>query len=464
MDMVFGRELVAESGAHADVIHSIRISLKRIAETDSAVEAFEEEPDRESRLARTDTESSGPLRGATLGVKDIFVVDGLPTRGGSALDPAEFAGPEASTVTRLRRAGATVVGKTKTAEFACVQPPTTRNPHDPRHTPGGSSSGSAAAVATGAVTLAVGTQTIGSVIRPASYCGVAGFKTTHGSVPQDGVIPCAGSYDSFGLFASSVSGLLLAASVFFEEGNWEQEQPKGGRPEEKQPEEKQPEEKQPEEKQLGEGRSVGRKPVVAIPARAYLALATDTTNEVFAHAVRALAESGLDVVPTDLAADVDVLTRTQKVIFDAEFARAHEERFRRHARLLGAGTTEVIRRGLALPAHAYAAAADDLAAQRSAFDTWMEREGFDLVVAPAATDVAPLGLSNTGSPAMSLPWSHLGLPCVTIPLPRGAGELPLGLQLVGRRHMDLGLLRWASEVADGMGQLTVRQPRSRPRC
>ncbi|MGW0835539.1 amidase family protein [Streptomyces prunicolor] len=428
MDMVFGRDLVSETGARADVARNIRTSLKRIAETDSTVEAFEEEPDRESRLARIPTDNSGPLRGTTLGVKDIFAVNGLPTTGGSALDPGEFAGPEASAVTLLRRAGAVVVGKTKTAEFACVHPPSTRNPHDLQRTPGGSSSGSAAAVATGAVGLAVGTQTIGSVIRPASYCGVAGFKTTQGSVALDGVIPCAQSYDSFGLFATSVSGLALAASVFFEEEQ-----------------------------------HLDRKPVVAVPARKYLTQATETTNEVFGASVRDLAESGLDIVHTNLAADIAILSRTQKVIFDAEFGRAHEDRFRRYGHLLGAGTREVIQRGLAISGRAYAAAIDELAEQRSAFDTKMDQEGIDLVVAPAATDVAPLGLSSTGSPVMSLPWSHFGLPCVTIPLPRGVGELPLGLQFVGRRHTDLRLLGWAGEIASAIDQLTERQPGSSPR-
>ncbi|WP_405946626.1 amidase [Streptomyces prunicolor] len=428
MDMVFGRDLVSETGAHADVARNIQTSLKRITETDSAVEAFEEEPDREARLAPIPTDNSGPLRGATLGVKDIFAVDGLPTTGGSALDPGEFTGPEASAVTLLRRAGAVVVGKTKTAEFACVHPPSTRNPHDLRRTPGGSSSGSAAAVATGAVGLAVGTQTIGSVIRPASYCGVAGFKSTQGSVSLDGVIPCARSYDSFGLFATSVSGLALGASVFFED-----EHPIGG------------------------------KPVVAVPAREYLTLATETTNEVFGAAVRDLAAAGLDIVHTDLATDMAVFSKTQSVIFAAEFAQAHEDRFRRYGNLLGAGTTEVIRRGLGFSEREYADAVGELAEQRSAFDARMDQEGLDLVVAPAATDVAPLGLSSTGSPVMSLPWSHFGLPCVTIPLPRGIGELPLGLQLVGRRHTDMRLLGWAGEIAATIGQLTDRQPGSRPR-
>ncbi|KPI01688.1 Amidase [Actinobacteria bacterium OK074] len=428
MDMVFGRDLVSETGAHADVVQNIRTSLQRIAETDAEVEAFEEEPDRDTRLARTSTESSGPLRGATLGVKDIFAVEGLPTTGGSALDPDEFAGPEASAVTLLLQAGAIVVGKTKTAEFACVHPPTTHNPHDLRRTPGGSSSGSAAAVATGAVALAVGTQTVGSVIRPASYCGVAGFKTTQGGVPLDGVIPCAPSYDSFGLFATSVSGLVRAASVLFAE-----EPPIGG------------------------------SPVVAVPARAYLDLAAEKTNEVFGAALRGLTDSGLDIGSTSLAADMADISRTQSVVFPFEFARAHEDRFRRHPDVLGAGTVEVIRRGLGIPEREYAAAVAELAEQRSAFDARMDREGLDLVVAPAATDVAPLGLSHTGSPVMSLPWSHLGLPCVTIPLPRDAGELPLGLQLVGRRNADLRLLGWASEVAVIIAELTGRQSGSRPR-
>ena len=199
------------------VLDAFRLRLEAAEER---IAAFVDEPARFARIASEVARlASGPaspklrLRGAPLGVKDVFHVDGLPTRAGSRLPPEELAGPQGTAVGRLRAAGAVVVGKTASTEFAYFAPAATRNPHHPEHTPGGSSSGSAAAVAAGQCVLALGTQTIGSVGRPASFCGVVGFKPSYDRIPRDGLIPLAPSLDHVGVFAPDVAWARRAAAV-----------------------------------------------------------------------------------------------------------------------------------------------------------------------------------------------------------------------------------------------------------
>ncbi|HEX5542223.1 MAG TPA: amidase, partial [Micromonospora sp.] len=190
-------EVAALRGGERDLSVEVARLCDRIDEVDPELQAFVPEPDRRGRLAEearsvaarwTRPETRPALYGVPVGVKDVVRVDGLPIRAGSAFPPEVLGGAQASVVERLRAAGALVAGKTVTAEFAASAPGPTRNPHDPAYTPGGSSSGSAAAVAAGMVPLAIGTQTIGSMIRPAAFCGVVGFKPTHGRIPADGVI------------------------------------------------------------------------------------------------------------------------------------------------------------------------------------------------------------------------------------------------------------------------------------
>src|SRR5688572_28358817 len=194
----------------------------RIEAREPELQALLPETDRRERLLHDarelqerfpDCTARSPLFGIPVGVKDIFQVEGYATRAGSRLPPERFEGPEASCVTSLRQAGALILGKTVTTEFACFAPGPTRNPHRPTHTPSGSSSGSAAAVAAGYCPLALGSQTIGSVIRPAAFCGVVGFKPTFGGVPMDAVVPVAPSLDHVGFFTPDAAGLDLAASV-----------------------------------------------------------------------------------------------------------------------------------------------------------------------------------------------------------------------------------------------------------
>ena len=188
--------------------------LARLEEADAPIRSLMPEPGRAERLERAmATAPNGPLHGLVVGVKDIFHVDGLPTTAGSTLPVEELAGPEAAAVSLLRGAGAVVLGKTVSTEFAFVEPGPTRNPRNLAHTPGGSSSGSAAAVAAGHCPLALGSQTVGSVIRPAAFCGVVGYKPSYGRISTAGMIPLAESFDTVGLLASNVSWVERAAVV-----------------------------------------------------------------------------------------------------------------------------------------------------------------------------------------------------------------------------------------------------------
>ncbi|SEG77084.1 Asp-tRNAAsn/Glu-tRNAGln amidotransferase A subunit [Actinacidiphila yanglinensis] len=356
------------------------------------------------------------LFGVPVAVKDIVRVDGLPTRGGSRLPAEVFEGPQASVVDRLRAAGAVIAGKTVTAEFAISAPGPTRNPHALDHSPGGSSSGSAAAVAAGMVPLAIGTQTVGSVIRPAAYCGVVGFKPTAGRIPIDGVIPNAPSLDTLGVFAATPAAAAVAAAVLCD--GWDPA-PGGGR----------------------------RTPVFGVPDGPYLAEAGPQAREAFARQVAALTDAGLPVrrVPmfAELARDTDDMFALNRY----EAARTHAEWFPRHGALYREESVAIIRQGLAVPRARY----DDALRRRDVFraELWAatERAGVDVWICPAATGPAPRGLTTTGDPAMCRPWSYAGWPSLALPADRTHAGLPLGCQWVARAGADELLLGWAVALA-----------------
>src|SRR5713226_1982898 len=211
-----------------DLLDYVEESCKRLEAVDAQLQAFLPEPGRRERLRRDalalqshfpDPATRPPLYGVLLGVKDIFRAEGFQTRAGSALPPECFEGPEASSVAILKANGALILGKTVTTEFAYFEPGPTRNPHNLEHTPGGSSSGSAAAVAAGLCPVAFGSQTIGSVIRPAAFCGIVGFKPSSGRIATDGVIPISISLDHVGLFTQDIAGMRLAAPLLIRD--WE---------------------------------------------------------------------------------------------------------------------------------------------------------------------------------------------------------------------------------------------------
>ncbi|HET7011115.1 MAG TPA: amidase, partial [Anaerolineales bacterium] len=297
---------------------------RQIREEEPQVRAFLDEPKRFERLqheARAlverhpDRRRRPPLFGLPAGVKDIFHVDGFLTRAGSRLPPEALAGPQAECVTQLVEAGALVLGKTVTTEFAYFAPGATRNPRNLEHTPGGSSSGSAAAVAAGMAPLALGTQTIGSVIRPASFCGVVGFKPTYGRVSTHGVIPLSPSLDHVGWFARDVAGIMAAARVLCR--GWNPNAPPS-------------------------------RPRFGIPQGPYLARADESAHRVLEAAVGVLRRAGYDVKAVSVMRDFEAIARNHQTILAAEVARVHRAWFRDYANLYHARTAELILAGQAI--------------------------------------------------------------------------------------------------------------------
>ncbi|MEU0184996.1 amidase [Streptomyces sp. NPDC006207] len=389
----------------------------RIDRLDARIKAFVREPDRRGRLAAEAAAAPpGVLSGVMVGVKDIVRIDGMDTRAGSAVPAEVLAGPQAPLVDRLRAAGALVAGKTVTAEFAVTAPGPTRNPHNTAHTPGGSSSGSAAAVAAGMVPLAVGTQTVGSVVRPAAYCGVVGFKPTFGRVPVDGVIANAPSFDTVGVLAADVATATLGASVLCDD--WR-------------------------EPAAGDGR-----PVLGVPVGPYLDRAGTEAREAFAARAKRLEAAGWTVREVPLMpgpGEFEAVVRQLYVMNRYEVARTHADWFPRHGRLYREQTVAAIREGHAVGRDDYERAVGERRVFRERLLAAMGE--VDVWLAPSATGPAPFGLGSTGDSVMCLPWSNAGFPAVSLPAGYAANGLPLGLQVVGRPGEDEELLRWAAEFA-----------------
>ena len=406
-----------------DLEAHVEAALARAQETAPDLRALLPEPGRAARVraevatlrARSPDSRAGgppPLFGALLGVKDIFAVDGLPTRGGSALPAQLFAMPEATSVARLRRAGAIVLGKTVTTEFAYLEAGATANPHDRARTPGGSSSGSAAAVAAGIVPLALGTQTIGSVLRPAAFCGIVGFKPSYGRVPSDGVIPLSRTVDTVGTFTQDVAGAALAAETLLD--GWA---PAG---------------------------QAGR-PLLGVPAGPYLEQAQPPGRAAFDEAIGRLEAAGYRVTEVDALADIEAVNARHDDLIAAEFAAVHRDWFAEWGALYRGGTAGLYDRGRRVSAPALAAARAGPAQLRDILTRRMTASGIDAWIAPAAPGPAPAGLDATGSPRMNLPWTHAGLPAITLPAGTVDG-LPVGVQVVARAGDDERLLAWALEL------------------
>ncbi|MEU8888816.1 amidase [Streptomyces sp. NPDC048442] len=365
----------------------------------------------------------GPLSGVAVGVKDIVRVDGLPTGGGSALPPQALGGQQATVVGRLLAAGAYVAGKTVTAEFAILAPGPTRNPSNLAHTPGGSSSGSAAAVAAGMVPLAVGTQTVGSMIRPAAYCGIVGFKPTYGRIPIDGVIPNAPSFDTLGLYARDVAGIVPAASVVCDD--WR------------------------DPGQLGPPAP----PVLGVPDGPYLAQAEPEALAAFEAQVLALRAAGYEVLRVPVMADFEEVRRDLFTMNRYEAVRSHAQWFGTYGSSYRPETVAVLREGEGIDEASYEAARAGREGFRSRIAAALRESGIDLWITPAATGPAPKGLATTGSSVMSLPWSHAGLPSLSLPAGRAANGLPLGVQCVAAAGEDERLVSWATGLATTLGDI-----------
>lgn len=425
--MIFPAPLVAIATAlrsgQLDLLDYIEETCNRIETTDPLVHALLPEPDRWGRLKKDAAALQArfprsadrpPLYGVLIGVKDTFRVDDFPTQVGSQLPPELFTGPEAPCITILQSAGALILGKTVTTEFAYFEPGPTRNPHNLAHTPGGSSSGSVAAVAAGYCPLALGTQVIGSTIRPAAYCGIVGFKPSYGRIPTEGLIKCADSVEHVGYFAQDVLSIAFAAPLLC--SDWRSVK-------------------------------VETLPVLGVPEGPYLDQASGEAIAAFEDQLALLQKAGYTVRRVKALSNIKEINRSHTRMVFAEMAQMHLSWFAQYESLYRPRTAAALREGQTVTEEEHAAAREGRMMLRSELELSMRQNSIDLWACPAATGPAPEGLESTGSPLMNLPWTYTGLPAITVPAGRAANGLPLGLQCVGTTMADEYLLAWAAPIA-----------------
>lgn len=373
--------------------------LRRIADREDEIHAWVEVvPPAALESARVE----GPLAGIPFGAKDIFETRGRATEYGSPLYAGRKGQADAAVIAELQEEGAILLGKTQTAAFGSFDAPPTRNPRVPGHTPGGSSSGSAAAVAAGMAAFALGTQTLGSVLRPASYCGVCGFKPSFGLISIEGVLPFAPSLDTVGFFTATAGEMNFLWSRGF-----------GGT----------------SDVSL---RDLAR---LRVPAEEPMARAIED-------AAQRLRAAGIRVDDMDPPAGWSALVEAAYTINAYEGARTHERRYRDFGERLGARLAALVRRGLAMPASDYLAAREQVERMRTEISRIFWE--YPAILSPAATGPPPAGLEFTGDPAANAPWTALGVPALSVPL---AGyDMPMGLQLTGAWGRDDAVVVVASEA------------------
>ncbi len=402
------RELSAEA--------LMRACLDRTAERNGEVHAFAHlDPDAALAQARALDAGAvrGPLHGLPLGVKDLFDTFDLPTSYGSSLYAGHRPAADAAAVALCREAGAVVMGKTVTTEFAYFHPGPTRNPRDLAHTPGGSSSGSAAAVADGMLPLALGTQTAGSIIRPAAYCGVVGYKPTTGRVPRAGVKSLSDTLDVVGGFGRSVRDVALLGAVL-----------------------------------TGDSRLLALPdldaPRIGMCRTTAWPQADTDTRAAWDRATTVLAATGTSLADIELPRSLPDLGSLQKSVMAFEMARALSHERVHHVEHLSEALRLLFRDGIAIGGDTHAANLLATAAAARSVDTLFD--SFDVLIAPSTTGEAPAGTDATGDPVFCRGWTLLGLPCVHLPFTQGSHGLPVGLQCVGRAGDDQRLLAAAHWV------------------
>jgi amidase len=401
VELLSRRELSAEE--------LVRESLGRIEEREPTVKAWEVlDADGALREARRIDALSQrpPLCGLPVGIKDLIDTADLPTAYGSPIHRGHRPAADAACVHALRRAGAIVLGKTVTTEFAVYSPGKTRNPRDPSRTPGGSSSGSAAAVADGMVPLALGSQTAGSVIRPASFCGVIGWKPAYGALPLEGVHPLAPSLDTLGFFVRDLADVPLAMSAL----GAPMLAPAGPK----------------EHPRFGLCRT-----------EAWDRAEPSTRSAIEEEAAR-LARRGAAVREVDLGPSFEGLVDAQIAIMGAEAAVALRPELEQRPGELSQRLREFLDAGRSVSADRLRGARQQAEQCRRALDAIFA--DLDAIITPAAAGEAPQGLAATGDPVFCRIWTLLGTPSLSLPLLQGPAGLPIGVQLVGARGRDHALL------------------------
>jgi Asp-tRNA(Asn)/Glu-tRNA(Gln) amidotransferase A subunit family amidase len=407
----------------ASVSEVVEGCLDRVAELDPVIGAFRvvDEPGARNQAKQLDSRPAGGLHGLVAAVKDVIDTADLPTGYGSALFTDHQPAEDADVVTALRRAGAVVLGKTESTEFAMFQPTRTRNPADPGRTPGGSSSGSAAAVAAGMVPVALGTQTAGSVLRPAAYCGVYGFKPAWGWASTKGIWRLSERLDTVGLFARSVADLRLTYHALSQAHS------------------------------AGHGHDHGhdhraaaaypvRPPSVAVLAAAEWARCDDDASAALSWVAGRLSDAGWQVREMAMPTSWRQLPGQQEVVMAAEVAKNLHAVLGARVSQISESAQAIVERGDRCLAQEYLAA---LAAREEALQAMVPLAATtDLVLMPSALGAAPAGLASTGDPVMCRAWTLLGLPTANVPAWRRPDGLPVGVQLAGLDRDDLNYLNY----------------------
>ena len=418
---------IAEGASTSEQL--VEACLARIREVDPLVQAWAFlDPEYALKQARDRDEERrqghplGPLHGVPVGIKDIFDTMDMPTEDGTVLHAGRTPAYDATVVARVRAAGAVILGKTVTTECAYFAPGKTRNPHNPAHTPGGSSSGSAAAVAAGMVPVALGSQTNGSVIRPAAFCGTFAFKPTHGLVSRHGVMKLSRALDHVGFFARTIEDLALLAEISAgADVNDPDTRPRA---------------------RIPFVQTATQEPPL-LPSLAFVK--TPWWDRVAADAQEAFQELanelGERVVEVPLEDSLRNALEWHKVIMEAEMAASLDREWEKGRQQLSPQLQGLLERGRATSALEYQKALARARLVRDGFDELFER--FDAILTPAAPGTAPEGLASTGDPSFCTLWTLCGMPAVNLPLMNGVNGLPLGVQLVGARDSDARLLRTA---------------------
>ena len=373
----------------------LELCLQRIRELEPSIHAWVQvQPERPT--------ADGPLSEIPFGAKDIIETQGMATEYGSPLYKGRVGVEDAAIIREMRSRGAILLGKTVTTAFAYRTPGPTRNPRNLEHTPGGSSSGSAAAVAAGMVPFTIGEQTRGSMIRPASYCGVTGFKPTYDLLSTEGMLPVSKSLDTLGLFTHTPADMLALWNAL--------------------------------------GHTSGGEEQFAFGAPEPIPECQPEMANAFRQALSLLRRSGVSIKPVDISELLKKLDEANDVEMFYEGARFHEARLKEFGDRLDQPLADLIRDGLKIPVEKYDEAKRYLADSRVRMAEIFKST--PVILTPASTGPAPLGLSNTGDPRMNAPWTALGTPAISIPMPVASG-LPLGLQLTADLGQDSRVLQAA---------------------
>jgi aspartyl-tRNA(Asn)/glutamyl-tRNA(Gln) amidotransferase subunit A len=418
----------------------VDVLLDRIERIDGRVQAWVlVDRDGARRAARQAADEAargtfrGPLHGVPFGAKDIFYSAGLPTEGGSKTMAGFVPDYDATSVARLKAAGAILLGKLHTTEFATSDPAPTRNPWNLACTPGGSSSGSAAAVAARTVPLALGTQTIGSNVRPAAYCGLVGLKPTFGRISTRGVMPLSYSQDHVGLMARSVEDIALGLSIT---AGYDPDDASSSRA---------------PVADYSAALTRRRAPRIGL-LREFLERATPEVADITVQTVNRLARAGADVDEAKLPPTFRAVAAAAYVIMRSETASVHAERFALKADLYRPAIRSTIEMGMLIPGDLYVRALRLRRQFRREMSPLLER--YDVLLTPTTPAPAPEGMA-TGDASFQLPWSISGLPSVTVPCALTASGLPLGIQLVSGPFTEAPLLSAAAWCEDVLGRASA---------